>query len=93
MWPRDFLSNDVKERPCDEANPNGPKLRGRFSTVGYQANARNTWSATTTIEKAAENLLIQIRTDRSEVCILHQDDGTNADPLQGFNPSDVLCLS
>lgn len=66
MWPRDFLPNDVQGRPCDENNPNGPKLRGRFSTIGYQANARSSWSATTTIEKAAENLLIQIKTDRPE---------------------------
>jgi hypothetical protein len=67
MWPRDYLPNDIKERPRDGNDPDGPKLRGRFSTIGYQANARSSWSATTTIEKAAENLLIQIKTDRPEV--------------------------
>jgi hypothetical protein len=60
------LPNDVKGQPVDPNNPDGSKLRGRFSTIGYQANARKTWSATTTIESVAENFLIQIKTDRPE---------------------------
>ncbi|KAK3330784.1 hypothetical protein B0H66DRAFT_74682 [Apodospora peruviana] len=66
MWPRDFLPNDVRERPLDPKNPNGPRLAGRFSTIGYRASTVNTWSATTTIDRAAENLLGAIATDRPE---------------------------
>lgn len=67
MWPKDFLPNSIKERPLNADNPYGPKLAGRFSTIGYRASAMDTWSATTTIERAAENLLSTIRTDRPEV--------------------------
>jgi hypothetical protein len=44
MWPRDFLPNDIKERPLDPHFPEGPKLAGRFSTIGYRANIFSTWS-------------------------------------------------
>src|SRR5436190_248919 len=57
MWPRDFLPSSIAS--------NG--LAGRFSTIGYSAKALNTYSATTTIQRAAENLLMQIRVDRPEV--------------------------
>jgi hypothetical protein len=57
MWPRDFFPNDVKA--------NG--LAGRFSTIGYSAKALSTYSATTTIQRAAENLLMQIKVYRPEV--------------------------
>ncbi|KAK0628411.1 hypothetical protein B0T17DRAFT_152656 [Bombardia bombarda] len=68
MWPKDFLPDDVKERPLDPNNPDGPKLAGRFSVIGYRADWRKTWSATTSIEKNAENLLSAIKTDRPEGC-------------------------
>ncbi|KAK5653066.1 hypothetical protein OQA88_9352 [Cercophora sp. LCS_1] len=67
MWPKDFFPNDVRQSPVNPRDPSGPKLAGRFSTVGYRASALNTWSATTTIEKAAENLINTIQTSRPAV--------------------------
>ncbi|KAK0611978.1 hypothetical protein B0T14DRAFT_548929 [Immersiella caudata] len=64
MWPKDFFPNDVGSRPVNPKDPSGPKLAGRFSTVGYRASALDTWSATTTIKKAAENLINTIQTNR-----------------------------
>lgn len=67
MWPRDFLAKDLPNRPRHPSDPNGPRLAGRISTIGYNAHAQRTYSPTTTIEKAAEDLLERIRTDRPEV--------------------------
>jgi len=67
MWPKDFFPNDVGSRPANPNDPSGPKLAGRFSTVGYRASALDTWSATTTIKKAAENFINTIQTSRPAV--------------------------
>lgn len=67
MWPRDFLATDIHNRPRRPNDPGGPKLAARISTIGYNAHAKRTYSSTTTIEKAAEDLLERVRTDRPEV--------------------------
>ncbi|KAK4189032.1 hypothetical protein QBC35DRAFT_514333 [Podospora australis] len=66
MWPKDLLPAEIEERPMDPENEHGLKLAGRFSTIGYSANAQSSHPATTTIEKAAEDLLNSIRVDRPE---------------------------
>ena len=60
MWPRDLLPQRFEESG----------LRGRFSTLGYNANVfRNT--SNTTIESAAIELLYHLRNDRPEVSSSH----------------------
>ncbi|KAK0718730.1 hypothetical protein B0T21DRAFT_55204 [Apiosordaria backusii] len=66
IWLRDLFPDDVKTRPVNRANPYGPKLAGRFSTIGYRASSVGSNSAIMTIDKAAENLLNMLRTDRPE---------------------------
>ncbi|KAK4197803.1 hypothetical protein QBC40DRAFT_308773 [Triangularia verruculosa] len=66
IWLRDLFPDDIKARPVNRDNPNGPKLAGRFSTIGYRASSVGSNSAIMTIEKAAENLLNMLRTDRPE---------------------------
>ncbi|GAB1311439.1 hypothetical protein MFIFM68171_01649 [Madurella fahalii] len=68
MWPRDFLAKDIPNRPRRPNDPEGPKLAARISTIGYNAHAQRTHSSTTTIERAAEDLLEKVRTDRPEDC-------------------------
>lgn len=67
MWPKDFLPHDIKERPLNPNHPTSLNLAGRFSTVGYRASVQGTYSATTTIEKAAENLISTIQISRPQV--------------------------
>ncbi|KAK4171898.1 hypothetical protein QBC36DRAFT_382216 [Triangularia setosa] len=66
IWLRDIFPDDVKTRPVNQTNPNGPKLAGRFSTIGYRASSVGSNSAIMTIDKAAQNLLNMLRTDRPE---------------------------
>ncbi|KAK0730844.1 hypothetical protein B0H67DRAFT_528030 [Lasiosphaeris hirsuta] len=68
MWPKDFFPNDVKAKPLDPKDPTGPHLAGRFSIIGYHADALTSWSATMTIEKAAQELLTNLSVDRPEGC-------------------------
>jgi alpha-beta hydrolase superfamily lysophospholipase len=55
MWARDLLPEKFEKAG----------LRGRFSTVGYNANKVN-GAVTTTIESAAKDLLYQLQHDRPE---------------------------
>jgi predicted alpha/beta-fold hydrolase len=55
MWPRDLLPEKFEKAG----------LRGRFSTVGYNANIVR-GAGTTTIESAAKDLLYQLQHDRPE---------------------------
>ncbi|KAH0556608.1 hypothetical protein GP486_005557 [Trichoglossum hirsutum] len=58
MWPRDLLPNRFL--------PDGP--RGRFSTIGYNANVV-VQGGNTTIASAARNLLYELRNDRPQGCM------------------------
>ncbi|KAK3363108.1 hypothetical protein B0T25DRAFT_526318 [Lasiosphaeria hispida] len=68
MWPKDFFPDNVEAKPRDPNDPTGARLAGRFSIVGYHANALTSWSATMTIEKAAQELLTHLSVDRPEGC-------------------------
>lgn len=79
MWPRDLLPDDVRLSG----------LSGRFSTIGYKAQALSTFSASTTIQKSAEDLLMQISTHRRDVfaCLRIPKAGRSADYLNRI----VIC--